>query len=60
MFRLITINPARAVMMDDEYGSLEPGKKGDVLIINRLDDGLPVITRVFVDGKPVLKTDYRI
>lgn len=58
MFKLITINPAKAVKMDNLIGSIKEGKKADLLIIERLDD-LPVITTVFVDGKIMSKINYR-
>ncbi|MCS0791397.1 phosphonate metabolism protein PhnM [Cytobacillus firmus] len=60
MIRLVTINPAKAVNMDEEIGSIEEGKKADLLIIEKLADDFPVITGVFVDGKLIQKTNYRI
>lgn len=58
--KLVTINPAKAVKMDHEIGSLCEGKKADLLIIERITDDFPVITAVFVDGKLIQKTNYRI
>jgi alpha-D-ribose 1-methylphosphonate 5-triphosphate diphosphatase len=60
MIRLVTINPAKAVKMDEEIGSIEIGKKADLLIIEKIADDFPVITGVFVDGKLIQKTNYRI
>lgn len=60
MFRLVTINPAKAVNMQDEIGSIQEGKKADLLIIEKIDGSFPVITGVFVDGKLIQKTNYRI
>jgi len=60
MFKLITINPAKAVKLDNILGSIEEGKKADILIIERLEDNMPVITSVFVDGKLISKTNYRV
>jgi alpha-D-ribose 1-methylphosphonate 5-triphosphate diphosphatase len=59
MFRLVTINPARAVLMDGEIGSIREGKRGDLLIIEKLEEGFPVVTGAFVDGKHVFSTRYR-
>jgi imidazolonepropionase-like amidohydrolase len=45
------LNPARALGIDDEVGSLEPGKRGDVVIWNR--DPFSVYAKaeqVFLDG----------
>jgi alpha-D-ribose 1-methylphosphonate 5-triphosphate diphosphatase len=58
MFKLVTINPAKAVKMDRLIGSIKEGKKADIIIIEKLD-GLPVITSVFVDGKHLSKINYR-
>lgn len=60
MFKLVTINPAKAVKMDHEIGSIREGKKADLLIIEKITDDFPVITAVFVDGKLIQKTNYRI
>ncbi|TCN21210.1 phosphonate metabolism protein PhnM [Mesobacillus foraminis] len=60
MVKLVTINPAKAVKMDHDIGSIEEGKKADLLIIEKLSDDFPVITSVFVDGKLIQKTNYRI
>lgn len=60
MFNLITINPAKAVNMDDEIGSIAEGKKADVIIIEEIEGDFPVITAAFVDGKLVQKTNYRV
>jgi alpha-D-ribose 1-methylphosphonate 5-triphosphate diphosphatase len=59
VFKLVTANPARAVRMDDMIGSLEPGRRADVLVINRDSGKFPVITDAFVDGYPTLQFHYR-
>ncbi|MEH7272255.1 phosphonate metabolism protein PhnM [Neobacillus vireti] len=60
MMKLVTINPAKAVKMEAEIGSISEGKKADLLIIEKITDDFPVITGVFVDGKLIQKTNYRI
>ena len=60
MFNLITINPAKAVNMDKEIGSIEENKKADLIIIEKIDENYPVITSVFVDGNLISRTNYRI
>jgi alpha-D-ribose 1-methylphosphonate 5-triphosphate diphosphatase len=60
MFKLVTINPARAIKLDDELGSIRAGKKADLLIIEMIDLDFPVVTGVFVDGKLIQRTNYRI
>ncbi len=47
--RMATLTPARITGWDREIGSLEPGKRADVLV---LDDSLHV-QRVFVDGQEI-------
>lgn len=60
MFQLVTLNPAVAVKMDREIGSITSGKKADILIINKIEGGFPVITCVMVDGKVITQTNYRV
>lgn len=60
MFKLVTINPAKAVNIYDEVGSLEKGKRADILIIEKIEDDFPVITSCFVDGAHVFKVNYRV
>lgn len=58
-FKYVTINPAKAVKMDNVIGSIKEGKKADLLIIEKLDE-IPVITSVFVDGKLMSRINYRV
>ncbi|WP_080844165.1 phosphonate metabolism protein PhnM [Cytobacillus gottheilii] len=60
MIKLVSINPAKAVNMEHELGSIAEGKKADLLIIETISDDFPVITSVFVDGKLIQKTNYRV
>lgn len=59
LFQLVTLNPARAVNMDDEIGSIAAGKKADILIIEQMNDGYPVVTSTIVDGNVIMQTNYR-
>lgn len=59
MVNMVSLNPAKAVRIDSEYGSIEPGKKADLLIVDCLNH-YPVITHAFVDGAPALRMEYRI
>jgi alpha-D-ribose 1-methylphosphonate 5-triphosphate diphosphatase len=58
MVNRATLNPAKAMRTDKEYGSIEPGKKADLLIVDMLD-GYPVITHTFVDGITASRIEYR-
>ena len=54
-----SLNPAKALRTDKDYGSLEEGKKADLLIVDLLD-GYPVITHAFVDGNTTSRIEYRV
>ena len=58
MIKKVSLNPAKAMQIDKEYGSLEAGKRADVLIVDELD-GYPVITHVLVDGRTTSRVEYR-
>ena len=48
--RMITLNPARILGMDSQYGSLTPGKKADILLF---DDRIH-LQQVLIDGKNIV------
>ena len=58
MVNRATLNPAKAMRIDKDYGSIETGKKADLMIVDLLD-GYPVLTHVFVDGNPTSRIEYR-
>jgi len=60
MVKLVTLHPAQAVYLDTELGSLECGKRADILVVEKLEDGIPVVTNALVDGVPVFHTEYRM
>lgn len=60
MVAKLTIQPARATGIDAITGSIEKGKKADLLIITTLPNHLPAITDVFVDGKCIEQHHYRV
>lgn len=60
MFKLVTINPAKAVRMDNVIGSIQENKKADIIIIDKIEGKFPVVTSVFVDGRLISRMDYRI
>ena len=60
MVAKLTIHPARATGIDPITGSIEKGKKADLLIITTLPNDLPAITDVFVDGKCIEQHHYRV
>jgi len=58
MVNKVSLNPARAMGIDKDYGSIAPGKKADLVIADILD-GYPVVTHVLVDGKTTSRVEYR-
>ena len=58
MVNKATLNLAKAMRTDKDYGSIESGKKADLLVVDILDS-YPVITHVFVDGNPTSRIEYR-
>lgn len=60
-FALVTVNPARAAGIDGEVGSLEAGKRADVLLVREIacaERTMPVVTRAFVGGHSVFRSHY--
>lgn len=61
-FALVTINPARAVGIDAQLGSIEVGKRADLLLVREIGCAgagtMPVVTRAFVGGHSVYRTHY--
>ncbi len=64
VIRAITIEAAAALALDDQVGSLEVGKKADVLVLDIQRDvqipyryGMNPVWRVFKDGRLVVKRD---
>lgn len=60
MVNKVTYNAAKAVGIENELGSIEVGKKADMLIVMRLPDNYPAITHVFVEGTQVSNMNYRV
>jgi alpha-D-ribose 1-methylphosphonate 5-triphosphate diphosphatase len=52
--RMVTLNAARAVLIEQEFGSLEPGKVADVILVHCTKQGLPRVQSVFVGGEQKL------
>jgi alpha-D-ribose 1-methylphosphonate 5-triphosphate diphosphatase len=58
MVAMVSLNPAKAVKLDHTIGSIEPGKKADVLIVREIDS-LPYVATCMVDGNVVFRSMYR-
>lgn len=58
MVRKATLNPARALGIDADYGSLEAGKVADIILVAE-KDGYPAVTDALVGGRPLAHVAYR-
>ncbi|MFT8708346.1 MAG: alpha-D-ribose 1-methylphosphonate 5-triphosphate diphosphatase [Sporolactobacillus sp.] len=55
---MVTLNPAKALKLDHELGSIETGKKADLLLVAANPKNKPLLRSVFVDGKQVCHLSY--
>ena len=53
LVRLVSLNPAMAVGMDDELGSLDVGKLADVIVVDHTTE-IPRLSEVFVGGQEMM------
>ncbi|WP_299092726.1 alpha-D-ribose 1-methylphosphonate 5-triphosphate diphosphatase [uncultured Metabacillus sp.] len=56
---MVSLNPAKALHIDHEVGSIEVGKKADLLIV-REEKARPVLQTVLVNGKVVCQMNYQM
>jgi alpha-D-ribose 1-methylphosphonate 5-triphosphate diphosphatase len=56
---LATLNPAKAVGIDSDTGSIEKGKDADLILVKLIDD-LPMVTHTIVKGKIVVQIPQEI
>lgn len=59
MFQLVTLHPAEAVNLANQIGSIEIGKKADLILIKKDQGQLPKLKKVFVDGKLICEFNDR-
>jgi alpha-D-ribose 1-methylphosphonate 5-triphosphate diphosphatase len=55
--KMVSLHPAKAVRLDHAIGSIEVGKKADLILVSEFD-GYPIIRNTIVDGKVVYHSDY--
>jgi alpha-D-ribose 1-methylphosphonate 5-triphosphate diphosphatase len=51
---MVSLNPAKALKLDETIGSIECGKIADIILVREIDQ-IPVVEEVFVGGVQVLK-----
>lgn len=54
----VTWNPAKAVGLEKEFGSIEEGKAADLLVVGS-KEGRPILEKVFVAGECIMDCHYR-
>ncbi|MDR0584553.1 MAG: alpha-D-ribose 1-methylphosphonate 5-triphosphate diphosphatase [Treponema sp.] len=57
--RMLTLNPAGAMGIAAGYGSVEAGKKADLLVVRKIRRQ-PVVNQCFINGQTTLQFEYRI
>ena len=57
--RMLTLNPAKAMGIEADYGVIEIGKKADILVVRKIH-GKPMVYKCFIDGRTVLQFEYRL
>jgi alpha-D-ribose 1-methylphosphonate 5-triphosphate diphosphatase len=57
--RMLTLNPAKAMGVSEDFGSVEPGKKADLLVVRKIQ-GCPMVYKCFIDGRTVIQLEYRV
>jgi len=53
--KLVSLNPARAILMAGEIGSIEAGKRADLIVVDRIE-GVPVVIRTIFGGETIYST----
>ncbi|GBF34003.1 metal-dependent hydrolase [Desulfocucumis palustris] len=56
---MATLNPARALGIECEVGTVEPGKYADLIVVE-LHQGYPLIRQTLVGGVTVYQSDFQI
>jgi alpha-D-ribose 1-methylphosphonate 5-triphosphate diphosphatase len=57
--RMLTLNPAVAMGIERDFGSVEPGKKADLLVVRKIQ-GCPMVYKCFIDGRTAIQLEYRV
>jgi alpha-D-ribose 1-methylphosphonate 5-triphosphate diphosphatase len=57
--KMVTLNPAKALGIDCDIGTLEEGKQADLLIFE-LHQDYPVVLKTITGGRVVYQADYNI
>ncbi|MCX7843218.1 MAG: alpha-D-ribose 1-methylphosphonate 5-triphosphate diphosphatase [Clostridia bacterium] len=56
---MVTLNPAKALGIDSELGSIEAGKKANLVLVE-MHNGYPLVRRTIVEGETVYQNNFHI
>lgn len=59
MVNMLSLNPAKAVGIDKDYGSIELGKYADLLVVSE-GENFKSLNKVFIHGEEISSLAYRI
>ncbi|HZK55181.1 MAG TPA: alpha-D-ribose 1-methylphosphonate 5-triphosphate diphosphatase [Desulfosporosinus sp.] len=57
--KMVTLNPAKALGIDRDVGTLEVGKSADLMIVE-MHQGYPILRKTIVGGNIVFQSDCRV
>ncbi|WP_088189566.1 alpha-D-ribose 1-methylphosphonate 5-triphosphate diphosphatase [Desulfosporosinus sp. FKA] len=56
--KMVTLNPAKALKIDAEVGTIEVGKCADLIVVEMHQD-YPILRKALVGGNTVFQSDYK-
>ncbi|WP_088226533.1 alpha-D-ribose 1-methylphosphonate 5-triphosphate diphosphatase [Desulfosporosinus sp. FKB] len=56
--KMVTLNPAKALKIDGEVGTIEVGKCADLIVVEMHQD-YPILRKTLVGGNTVFQSDYK-
>jgi alpha-D-ribose 1-methylphosphonate 5-triphosphate diphosphatase len=56
--RMVTLHPAQALGIAQEYGSVEVGKRADLILVDT-DGSYPIVRKTMMDGEITYQANYQ-
>ena len=56
---MVTLNPAKALGIDSDFGTLEVGKCADLILVE-MHEEYPVLRKTLVGGNTVFQSDFQV
>jgi alpha-D-ribose 1-methylphosphonate 5-triphosphate diphosphatase len=54
---MVTLNPAQALGIAQDYGSIEVGKRADLILVDT-DGPYPIVRKTIMDGEITYQANY--